>query len=87
MRHLNTIIIGGGQAGLATSYYLKQHQVEHVVFEQAAQAGNAWRNSRYKIILTAHAQLDIANARADLREMIQMDFFRAARSSPISRIM
>ncbi|MBK7456341.1 MAG: NAD(P)-binding domain-containing protein [Anaerolineales bacterium] len=47
MQHLNTIIIGGGQAGLATSYYLQQQQVEHVVFEQAAQAGNAWRNSRW----------------------------------------
>ncbi len=47
MRHFNTIVIGGGQAGLATSYYLQQHQVEHVVFEQAAQAGNAWRNRRW----------------------------------------
>ena len=47
MQHLNTIIIGGGQSGLATSYYLQQQQVEHVVFEQAAQAGNAWRNSRW----------------------------------------
>ena len=47
MQHLNTIVIGGGQAGLATSYYLQQQQVEHIVFEQASQAGNAWRNSRW----------------------------------------
>ncbi len=44
---IETIIIGGGQAGLATSYYLKQHGCEHVVLEQAAQAGNAWRNDRW----------------------------------------
>lgn len=47
MRHLNTIVIGGGQAGFATSYFLQQQRVEHVVFEQASQAGNAWRNSRW----------------------------------------
>ena len=42
-----TIIIGGGQAGLATSYYLKLQGVEHLVLEQAAAAGNAWRNDRW----------------------------------------
>ena len=45
MQYFNTIIIGGGQAGFATSYYLQQHQIEHVIFEQAEQAGNAWRNN------------------------------------------
>jgi putative flavoprotein involved in K+ transport len=42
-----TIIIGGGQAGLSTSYHLKQRGQEHIVLEQAAQAGNAWRNDRW----------------------------------------
>ena len=42
-----TIIIGGGQAGLATSYYLKQRGQEHIVLEQASQAANAWRNDRW----------------------------------------
>ncbi|MCL5998042.1 MAG: NAD(P)-binding domain-containing protein [Chloroflexi bacterium] len=44
---LETVIIGGGQAGLATSYWLKQHQREHLILEQAAQAANAWRNDRW----------------------------------------
>jgi putative flavoprotein involved in K+ transport len=44
---LETIIIGGGQAGLATSYYLVRHGREHIVLEQAAQAGNVWRNERW----------------------------------------
>ena len=44
---VQTIIIGGGQAGLATSYWLKQHQHEHIVLEQAAQAAHAWRNDRW----------------------------------------
>lgn len=44
---MGTVIIGGGQAGLATSYYLKQRGHEHIVLEQAAQPGNAWRNGRW----------------------------------------
>ena len=47
IRQIETIIIGGGQAGLATSYQLMQRGREHIVLEQAAQAGNAWRNGRW----------------------------------------
>ncbi|MCC6613474.1 MAG: NAD(P)-binding domain-containing protein [Anaerolineae bacterium] len=44
---MSTVIIGGGQAGLALSYFLSKHGHEHVVLEQAAQIGNAWRNYRW----------------------------------------
>jgi putative flavoprotein involved in K+ transport len=44
---IETLIIGGGQAGLATSYHLSKRGREHRVLEQAAQAGNAWRNDRW----------------------------------------
>ena len=47
MERIETVIIGGGQAGLATSYYLTQHRCEHIVLEQAPQAGNVWRNERW----------------------------------------
>jgi putative flavoprotein involved in K+ transport len=47
MEKVEAIIIGGGQAGLSTSYHLKQLGREHVVFEQAEKAGNAWRNDRW----------------------------------------
>jgi putative flavoprotein involved in K+ transport len=48
MEHqIETIIVGGGQAGLATSYYLTQQNHEHIVLEQAAQAAQAWRNDRW----------------------------------------
>ena len=39
--HIETVIIGGGQAGLAVSYYLTQQDRPHIVLEQASQAGNA----------------------------------------------
>ena len=47
MEEVETIIVGGGQAGLSTSYHLKQLGREHVIFEQAEKAGNAWRNDRW----------------------------------------
>jgi putative flavoprotein involved in K+ transport len=45
--YIETVIIGGGQAGLAVSYYLSSQDRPHVVLEQAEQAGNAWRNHRW----------------------------------------
>jgi putative flavoprotein involved in K+ transport len=46
-RRAETVVIGGGQAGLSTSYHLGRLGCEHVVLEQSAQAGNAWRNDRW----------------------------------------
>lgn len=47
MEKIETIIVGGGQAGLATSYHLKQLGWEHIVFEAAEKAGHAWRTDRW----------------------------------------
>ena len=33
--HIETVVIGGGQAGLAVSYYLSQQDRPHIVLEQA----------------------------------------------------
>ena len=43
---VNTAVIGGGQAGLATSYHLKQRGIAHIVLEKR-QIGYAWRNQRW----------------------------------------
>jgi putative flavoprotein involved in K+ transport len=45
--HFETVIVGGGQAGLAVSYYLGRRSRPHIVLEQAEKAGNAWRNHRW----------------------------------------
>jgi putative flavoprotein involved in K+ transport len=42
--HVNTVLVGGGQAGLAVSYFLTLRGCEHLVLEQAAAPANAWRN-------------------------------------------
>ena len=44
---IETVIIGGGQAGLSLSYYLTQAGREHTVLEKSAQVANAWRNHRW----------------------------------------
>lgn len=44
---INTLIIGGGQAGLALSYYLLQRGHPHLIIEQASQPAEAWRNHRW----------------------------------------
>ena len=44
---IETIIVGGGQAGLSVSYYLAQQGREHLVLEQAGQVAEAWRNQRW----------------------------------------
>jgi len=46
-RRMETVIVGGGQAGLALSYYLKQEGREHVILERAPAVANAWRNQRW----------------------------------------
>lgn len=45
--HVETVIVGGGQAGLAVSYYLRQQNRPHIVLEQANRVANAWRNHRW----------------------------------------
>jgi putative flavoprotein involved in K+ transport len=47
MEKIETIIVGGGQAGLSTSYHLKQLGCEHVIFEAAEKPAHAWRNDRW----------------------------------------
>lgn len=43
MEHIETLIIGGGQAGLATSYWLKQFNRQHLVLEAKEHPAPAWR--------------------------------------------
>lgn len=44
---IDTVIVGAGQAGLATSYWLGQLGVEHVVLERAAHPASVWRDHRW----------------------------------------
>src|SRR5690606_4481749 len=39
-----TVIIGAGQAGLSTGYYLAKGDADFVILDRAAQPGQSWRN-------------------------------------------
>lgn len=43
IERIETIIIGGGQAGLAMSYLLTQQDREHVILEKSRRVGESWR--------------------------------------------
>lgn len=42
--HLNSVVIGGGQAGLSVGYYLRQHGLPFVILDASRRVGDAWRN-------------------------------------------
>ncbi len=42
-----TVVIGGGQAGLSISYYLTQSHHEHIILEKASRPASAWRDDRW----------------------------------------
>ncbi len=44
MQRYDTVVIGGGQAGLTTGYYLKQQGRDFVILDGAERIGDAWRN-------------------------------------------
>jgi putative flavoprotein involved in K+ transport len=40
------VVVGGGQAGLSTSHYLQERQIDHVVLEKRVIA-HSWKNERW----------------------------------------
>lgn len=43
---VRAVVIGGGQAGLAATYHLARHGIEHVVLERG-RVGESWRSQRW----------------------------------------
>lgn len=43
----DVVIVGGGQAGLCISYYLKKAGIDHVVLEKETELTHAWRQKRW----------------------------------------
>jgi putative flavoprotein involved in K+ transport len=50
VKKIDTVIVGGGQAGLAMSYHLKRLGREHVVLERA-RIGERWRTERWDSLM------------------------------------
>lgn len=47
IEHIDTVIIGGGQTGLAVSYCLARHGCRNLILEQSTQVASAWRHQRW----------------------------------------
>lgn len=57
-RSHDTIVIGGGQAGLATGYYLKQQGRNFVILDASERIGDSWRNRWDSLHLFTPARFD-----------------------------
>ena len=44
--HYSAVVVGGGQAGLSASHYLKKHGIDHVVFERKT-VTHKWKDERW----------------------------------------
>lgn len=58
IRHLPVVVVGGGQAGLATSFHLTRAGVEHVVLDAERRTGDQWRRLWDSLELYSPARLD-----------------------------
>lgn len=56
--HWSTIIIGGGQAGLATGFHLKQLHEEFLILDDSEKPGDSWRKRWDSLRLNSPSQYD-----------------------------
>jgi putative flavoprotein involved in K+ transport len=56
--HVETAIIGGGQAGLATAYFLKERGRSFVILDAGERVGDAWRTRWDSLRLFTPARFD-----------------------------
>jgi putative flavoprotein involved in K+ transport len=58
IQRIQTVIIGGGQAGLSAAYYLKQRGISFVVLEANERIGDSWRKRWDSLRLFSPARFD-----------------------------
>lgn len=56
--HWPVVVVGGGQAGLATTYYLSRAGVRHVVLDGSQRVGDSWRLRWATLHLFTPARID-----------------------------
>jgi putative flavoprotein involved in K+ transport len=58
IRPVPTVVIGGGQAGLAVGYYLRQHNDDFVILDASPHVGHSWASRWDSLRLFTPAQYD-----------------------------
>lgn len=56
MRETDVLVIGGGQAGLATGYFLRRHKLDYRIVDREPEPGGAWRHGWDSLRLFSPAQ-------------------------------
>ena len=56
--HVQTVVIGGGQAGLAAGYHLKRRGLPFVILDAGARVGDSWRKRWDSLRLFTPARYD-----------------------------
>jgi putative flavoprotein involved in K+ transport len=57
-QQVDTVVVGGGQAGLAVGYYLKSSNREFVILDASERVGDSWRKRWPSLRLYSPAKLD-----------------------------
>lgn len=55
---VDTVVVGGGQAGLATGFHLKQRGVDFLIVDEGADVGHTWRGRWDSLRLFTPASFD-----------------------------
>jgi putative flavoprotein involved in K+ transport len=56
--HVDTVVVGGGQAGLIVGHELNQHGVDFVILDASERIGDAWRNRWDSLRLFTQARMN-----------------------------
>jgi putative flavoprotein involved in K+ transport len=56
--HVDTVVIGGGQAGLIVGHDLSQHGVDFIILDASKRIGDAWRNRWDSLRLFTQARMN-----------------------------
>jgi cation diffusion facilitator CzcD-associated flavoprotein CzcO len=54
--HFDVIVIGGGQSGLATGYYLRRSGLKFIILDNQTEPGGAWLHAWKSLLLFSPAQ-------------------------------
>jgi putative flavoprotein involved in K+ transport len=75
----DTIVVGGGQAGLAMSYHLARTGREHVILERGRVA-QSWRSERWDSLMFHFLTYQFNCRGTPMKLTIRMAMFRKTRS-------
>jgi thioredoxin reductase len=66
MRHTDVVVIGAGQAGLSSAYFLRRRGLDHVVLDANPGPGGAWQHRWPTLrMATVHGIFDLPGMRFD----------------------